>query len=528
MKLSSHITALLLGVSAITFTSCTDTWGDHYNAEQQADSRSVAEIIASDPQLTTFARMVEISGYGPLLASTQAFTVFAPVNEALADVDLNNADEVKRIVANHMARFNNSTATNHEKGVKMHNGKRFHFGPMAFGGAPIATPDIVAANGIIHKMQTRIPYAYNLREYIDTHAETSRFAEFLKQFDTVKLDLDASTPIGVDEKGNTVYDSVLVNFNPILDAPVHGLGGIANEDSTFTMIIPDNRAWDDAYRRISPFFKVADTMKEKADSLTRLHTSLAIVEDLVYRKTITDPAGESNIFSTSGSKIADVASLFAGTTPMVASNGMIYLASTLNYDNTATFNKPIRVEGETQAGRTPASSTTLIVKSVDTSNPFADEISELRYLEVTSTSTSRQPGVTFSLPGVLSGTYDIYVVTVPGNVMDNSVTNDSTRLQFTLTYQNTNGSNKTANFRENSFLTSPTKVTMMKVASEFTFPVANHLDRLRKTDETYNPDDFPVTTTLYVTTNVSNTEFNKGTLTRRFRIDSILLVPVKK
>lgn len=529
MKLSLHISVLLLGMTGLlAASSCSDNWNEHYNYVRQTDSRSIAEVIASDPQLSTFSKMMEIAGYTPILSSTQTFTLFAPVNESLVDVDLSDREEVKRIVANHVARFSNSTAADGAKGVKMHNGKRFYFGVNSFGGAEIASADFVAANGIIHKMRTRIPYTYNLREYIDTHEHTSSLSAFLKRFDTRKLDLEASTPLGLDEKGNTVYDSVLVNFNPILDTPVHGLGSIADEDSLFTMIIPDNRAWTAAYERIRPYFKGAGANAEKVDSLADLQTSLAIVGDLMYRRVITAPETEKGLISTSGSKIADAASLFAGAVAIPASNGMMYLASELNYDNTETFNKPIRVEAETQTGRTPAASTTLIMKNVDTSNPFADEISELRYLEVTSTSASRQPGVTFSIPGVLSGAYDIYVITVPGNVTDTSITNDSTRLQFTLSYQNANGGTKTANFRDNGFITSPTKMTMLKVASEFSFPVANHLDRLRLTDETFNPDDFPVTTTLYVTTNVSNTEFNKGTLTRRFRIDSILLVPVKK
>ncbi len=526
MKSKYIITASLAAMMASA--SCSDDWDSHYEPGHNGSGKTVYEMIKADPSLSRFAEMVDAAGYKTLLESSQTFTVFAPTNEALATVDMDDQTAVKRIVANHIARFNVSTATAPDKGVKMYNGKRFFFEGKAFGSAPIISADNIAGNGILHVISSQIPYFYNLREYMDTHESTTSIAEFIKRFDERRLDLEASRPISVNESGQTVYDSVMVDYNPVFEHSFLGLGSIACEDSVFTMIIPDNNAWQKAYDRISPYYNVYDADSKVSDSIRDVQTSLAILGDLVYRQRITDPASLSKVVSTSGSEITDVASLFSGTMPVEASNGMIYIAPSVNYDNTLTWNKEIEVEGENTVGRTPGAATTVNVRSVDSSHPLASEVSDMRYIEVTPTSPSRQPSVTISIPDVLSCEYDIYASFVPGNVADETVVDDRTRVQFTISYRGENGRQTSKKFNSQDFVTSPTEMTLIKVAEAFSFPTSNFYDRLWSMDESHSELDKSVTTTLLVSTNVSNAEFNRNELTRRFRLDRIILIPVKK
>lgn len=529
MKYYHILCGVALAALAGGMSACSDEWDDHYKpSDSGASTATVMEMVKADASLSQFAKMIEIAGYADLLSSSQTFTVFAPTNDALASVDITDEALVRRIVLNHIARFNVSTATPGNQGVKMYNGKRFFFNGLTFGSAPIVSADNRAANGIVHVVSSQIPYAYNLREYIDTHSNTTEIAAFIARFDEQKLDLEASRPLSVNEQGQTVYDSVMVAYNRIFEHDPLGLGAIASEDSLFTMIIPTDDAWRQAYQRIAPYFNVYDADPAVADSIRDVQTSMAILSDLVYREQIADPAAYEIIESTSGSEITNPAALFAGTTLINASNGLIYEAPTLNYDNTLTWNKPIEVEGETTTGRTTGSATTVNVRTVDSSNALAEDISEMRYLEVTPTSPSRQPGVTFSIPDVLSGEYDIYVSIVPANVLDATVVNDSTRLQFTLSYRNEKGATASQSFKDNSFTTHPTEMTLIKVATAFQFPVSNYYDRLWSMDETHSDLDKSISTSLYVTTNVTNNEFNRSVFTRNFRLDRIILLPAKK
>ncbi|MDE5625378.1 MAG: fasciclin domain-containing protein, partial [Muribaculaceae bacterium] len=197
--------SLVAAAALVSLGACSDNWDDHYGPDSSlvADT-TVYEMIKSDPSLETFGRMIDIAGYAGLLDTSQTFTVWAPDNEALAGVDLSDEDEVRRIVANHVARFNVSTASSGD--VRMYNGKVMRFDGNTFGGAELRRSDIVVRNGVMHVLASRIPYSYNIREYIDTHAETSSLSAFLRRFDENKFDEASSAPIDIDENGNTVYD----------------------------------------------------------------------------------------------------------------------------------------------------------------------------------------------------------------------------------------------------------------------------------------------------------------------------------
>lgn len=521
----NYIFKSVLAASVAILTGCNDSWNDHYTDNSGTDGKaSVLEEIKNDPELSTFAKMIEVAGYENLLGSSQTFTIWAPVNDALTDVDMTDKAAVQRTLANHIARFNISTATPPDEGVKMLNGKLMYFsdGALSFGGINILKADIHASNGLVHKLSTSIPYAYNFREYIDIHDNTTSFASFLARFDEMLL------PSQIPGTENvTASDSVEVSYNRLLQYPVYGLGNIASEDSVFSMVIPTDRAWAKAYEEIKPYFVTYNSDKAVADSIQDQQTSLAIVSDLIFRTGLSNPEELDSIVSTSGSVISNPKAFFAGMERISASNGRLFLASALNYDMTETFNKQIEIEAEEQTGRTPAAGTTVYTRNVSTDNDFASEISGERYIEVFPVSSSRQPGVTFAVPNILAGEYDIYATFVPANVSDPTNVSDSTRIQFAVSYMGANGKTQSKTFNNKAFLTSGTKMTTIKVTSAFKFPVANYYDRVWFMNPKNDPNDRVITTSIYVSTNVTNTEFNQNVLSRRFRIDRLVFVPVK-
>ncbi len=511
--------------SGLLLAGCNDSWDEHYSASnEQTIGTSVLEQMKEDPQLTEFVRMVESSDYAGLLNSSQTFTVWAPVNSRLETLNLEDKSEVSRTVANHIARFNISTATPSSEGVKMLNGKLMYFSEdgSSFGGVELVNADIVSGNGLIHKIASQIPYSYNFREYIDAHSSTSEIAAFIASFDEELL------PSQIPGATTSSYsDSVRVSYNRLLQYPDLGLGNIASEDSVFSMVIPDNIAWERAYEAIKPFFATYNADADVADSIQRVQTSLAIVSDLVYRTEHKDPLRLDSIVSTTGSVISSPSDFFSGMQEESASNGRMYLASQLNYDMTETFNKPIMIEAEEQLGRTPAAGTTVYTRNISTDNPYAEEVSGQRYIEVFPVSSSRQPGVTFAIPNILAGAYDIFASFVPATAADATNTNESTRVQFAVSYMGANGRSQTKSFSDKEFITSPDEMTLIKVAEGFEFPVANYYDRVWSMNPKNTLNDREITTSIYISTNVSNAEFNQNVYSRRFRLDRFYLVPVK-
>lgn len=514
--------------SMVMAGGCSDNWNDHYSDNNSGKSdQTVIEIIKSNPNLSKFSKMIEIAGMEDMLGTTQTYTVWVPSDAALSDVDLNDTAEVKRIVVNHIARFNISSSTSPLKNVRMYNGKINHFGAGTFAGVEMAESDIIARNGVLHLLREAIPYRYNLREYIDTHPECSLLAQFIARFDEEKFDEEASAPLDVDESGNTIYDTVTVAYNRLFQHPVYGLGDIEAEDSVFTMLIPDNRAWEEAFRRTEPYFTVYNKDAAAADSIREVQTSLALLSDLIFRAEIADASASAPMTTTSGSLITDMAGMFSGSVKQQASNGMIYLTSDLRLDPASTFNKEIDVEAEESAGRETANRTAAYTRVLGTDNALFNEVSGHSYLEVQGTTASAAPGVTFRVPGVLSGKYDIYATFLPASVEDASLSNDSTRMQFTFNYPDpATGKNLSKVFADESFLTSGTRMTTIKVAEGFTFPVSDFTDRLWLMDPLNDAASRLSTISVDVETNVERNEFNNGVLTRRFRIDRIYLIPV--
>lgn len=511
-------TAFLFAVLFVSFMmySCKDEWNEHYDRDQTLPDQNLYELIKESSSLSKFAKLIKVAGYDTLLVSTQTFTVWAPSDEAIAAVDESDLEQVRLLVSNHIARFNHSTSEPDSKVIRMINGKVYYYSHqdgLTFGGSSLISKDRLAKNGILHTVDKQIVYAHNLSEYITAQSNTTKIASFISRY---LKEIQ-------EEQG---YDTITTWYNPLLEDKLYGLGNISAEDSVFTMIIPTDAAWDAAYERISPYFNVYNTDADLADSIKRIQTSLAIINDLIYRERINDPAEYTTLTSTSGSIITDVNNLFKGTSRVNASNGVIYLADEIRYDNTETWNKPISVECEEQEGRVTGSYTSIYTRTVGT-NSGIGEISGNRYIEVQPTNTSAQPYVIFDIPDVLSGKYDIYADFIPAVIDGESFANDSTKLSFRITYMNAQGKLTPKTIKSDEFVTSGTKKTRIKVASEFEFPVSNYYDRLWMLDEENSLLPRDVTTNFRIDTNVSKTELSANIFTRKFRVDRIVFEPIR-
>jgi uncharacterized surface protein with fasciclin (FAS1) repeats len=531
---------VLLLVSCLAF-SCKDAYDDHYDGVAAGGTQSLKELIEENKDLSAFAQLITIAGLDSVFASNQTYTVWAPTNEALSSMNLASIDkeQARLIVENHMARYNNSTATPDNKLIRMRDKKTFYFtaGGTVFGGAKLLQHDILATNGILHTLQSQIPYYYNLYEYIQSNPQTSDLAAFISSFQEEVFNEELSSVIDINESGQTVYDTITTPYNRLFDANFFfglvdlGIGHINEEDSLYTMLVPTNTAWDAAYQRIAPYFKAPGN-----DSLQNQQTSLAIVDDLIYRGVIENPASRDYLVSTSpiyannhSTIIYNPAELFEGSEKIQASNGLIFQTNALNYNNTETWNKQIQVETDYTRGRVLSANTTISTRTVD--DNFGVYVSEYRYIYVEGSTPSAQPGVTFEIPQVLSGAYNIYVEFLPLYLDNQGQAGDKTKLLFELSYMDSNGKIATKLVNTADLVTSDTEPIWMQVFTNFEFPMSNFYDRLWWIDY-YNGlhtlEDRIVTTKLLVKTNVSNAEFNNHTYVRKFCVDRIIFEPIQK
>ncbi len=527
----NNIIAILV-MCLLGATSCSD-WDNHYEGEGDETSvvsSTIYDVLKNDEQTSLFAEIAAQVGYDKVLSASQTYTVFAPTNDALTGFDLTDEDACKRLMQNHIARYVLPTSTATTNSVRMLNNKMYYFdNASSFSGAQILAGNIRANNGIIHKIDGQVPFSYNIYEFIANNANTSKLYDFINQFNEERFDVDNSIEIGIDEHGRPVYDSLIVKYNRLLEDKRYGIGSISNEDSIMSMIIPSNAAWDAAYARIFPSFKIYHQDAAYADSVQDVRTKLAIVNDLIFRGSYPTPATEDSLISTTGSIIHNTSTLFGNAQTSKVSNGYSYVVNQLNYDNTETWDKPLDVEGEDQKGRKYNDITTVVYTRNTTDESLVEDVSSDRYIEVFSKSTTRNPEIDFEIPNVLAGTYNVYVVLLPSSVEGEKVEADSTRLEFTLNYQNANGgTSKLSTPSREKLISKGHEVTKMLAFKEVNFPVSNCTDNIWRMEEGNDEGNLTTTTKLTIATKVSTREFTNGTYARTFRLDRIILEPTSK
>ena len=489
-------------------SACTKEWDDHYDEGSfDLPNKTVTEYIKEQPDLSTFSNMLEMSGYDDILNASQSYTVWAPKNDALIGLDITDTELVKKTVQNHITRSRVTTSGIDNSYIRMLNNKYVSFSKeqsgYTFGDNNVALANQPAKNGLIHVIDGYAPYVYNLWEYLGKTNGLDSLREYIYGQSKKVFDAANSTEIGANENGQVIYDSVFVIWNPVLDR----LGSIDVEDSTYTAIMPDNNAWNEAYSRIEGYYNFptdAGSTARQTD-LTRF----TVIQDMLYRGRISEPAKLDSVTSTYGNVFHNPAEIFKGLDYEALSNGLVYVTDKMPFADTLSFFKEIRVEAEQSNGRTNTGSNIFNRSSYGT----AFTASNNYYILVDPTST--EPAVEFSIPNTLSAKYNIYCVFVPAKIVDpNNLT--PTKAKFQLTYiRRVSGSTFIKRITPENNVTNTDGLTKMFV-DQFDFEFANVIN------EEYDR----IAVKLEVVNDVTTQEEQSGNFSRTMRIDCIILEPV--
>lgn len=263
-KIMTGLFLLLLGT-----TGCQDKWDAHYENEKgdgeasAENAKNLLEYIRSVPEYSDFVNLLEETGIAPELSKKQILTVWIPANGNIpAEITTSPASgaseaeiadavaEKRRFVKNHInniALFFSKLQDG--KMIKMQSGKNLvirETGEEAFSidGQRVTVGNQVCKNGVVHEIEGCLVPRKNIFDYVcAAGAEYSIYRDsLLSRSDTV-FDPDASFALGVDQVGNTIYDSVFVITNSYLSK-----GNIDSEDKDYTLFLPTNAAIEEMYR----------------------------------------------------------------------------------------------------------------------------------------------------------------------------------------------------------------------------------------------------------------------------------------
>ncbi|HLO58016.1 MAG TPA: fasciclin domain-containing protein [Bacteroidales bacterium] len=192
------------------FASCKQDWDQHYNDPPVTSDVNVWDAMQKDPAISTFVQYLKDNKYDTLFLGNSTYTMFAPTNEAFTTFLQNNTVNTG-VLAYHVSKFfiqtpailgKRKVQTFMEKYALFNNDD----GHLFFDEIPIEFESPLYKNGKYYRMGTVALPKPNLYEYIAlTNPVLKRFID---SEDSVILNKQLSTPIGFDENGNTIYDTV--------------------------------------------------------------------------------------------------------------------------------------------------------------------------------------------------------------------------------------------------------------------------------------------------------------------------------
>ena len=457
-------------------SSCSD-YSDYNSVPSAGDApganSTLWENISNDSQLTKFTALARKCNFSEVLNSARFYTVWAPIDAAISDAEYNrlmacdSATIVRQFMQQHMTEYNYPiSAALDSMTVITINSKHHPFTQASFDGYPYEVTNLPATNGVVHKIKGLSEFYNNLYENIDDLEGCDSLKNYIQKYDEYYLDVNASV-IGPLRDGKQTYlDSVMKKRNNVIREIMRA--DLEDEDSTYCMIIPNDKAWKGAYTAINPCYnyipkldymdltkktsvassttathgkadKAAEADTELQDSLTcRNIVSNLVFSDCYQRNWPLFDNGyfapADTAYSTSRSYLTDMQAVLDHTLAAdEMSNGMTRTVDSLTFRSWQTYN-PVIATAYPDATLKVSKLTThsIPLDSLKGRDSLFAHVPKMfmqwlkpatsrffQYVAVDSANidgTTGKPEFDFALRGVRSATYHIYVVTVPAQV----------------------------------------------------------------------------------------------------------------
>lgn len=209
------VTGILLVVSILAVIGCSKTWDDHYNKVPETINTNVWDAIQGNTNLSRFVEVMKQYKYDTLFSSNNTYTLFIPDNNAI-----DNAIQAAKFDTTNLnyliTKFFIQPIDISGKRKLQTLGKKFATfdnsgSKPAFDGISLDFESPLYVNGKYFIMHEVAQPRLNLYQFF--RANNPILKAYIDKQDSIILDQEKSRPIGFDEKGNTVYDTVSITIN---------------------------------------------------------------------------------------------------------------------------------------------------------------------------------------------------------------------------------------------------------------------------------------------------------------------------
>jgi hypothetical protein len=202
-------------LNMLVMHSCNPPWEDHYVNQEDYIDVKLWEAISQEPRYSTFVSNMEATGMDTIFQEEIVYTLFVPTNEAFESVT-DTGSAMQWILPYHISQtlFMDRNVQNWRR-LQTLLGKfalvEANENGRTYDGIPLEYSSPLFLDGKYYEIpQVALPKP-NLYEFV---ARTSPvLKEYIDSKDSVYLDRNRSTPIGFDDEGNTIYDSIFGMVN---------------------------------------------------------------------------------------------------------------------------------------------------------------------------------------------------------------------------------------------------------------------------------------------------------------------------
>lgn len=342
MKINVHKLLLCLTFAGFFCAGC-QKWNDHNAITDAALTKNLFEKVKDDASLSKFSELLEKSGYDKVIASSKTFTVYAPTNAALQNLDaaiVNDSVRLKAFVGNHIATQQYFTSgISQPQRILMMNGKYQNLLQKTIDDATIVTADKYASNGILQVIDKMLPVLSNSWETLKSNsaipdAQKNYMLSLLRNvFDStnaVQIGVNPTTGLPVYQPGT---DSVATNLF------LHNVYNLGDESKQFTLFVLTDAAWNSELNKFKPY---CATVTNDADS-TAGFASWAVVKDLAIAGAYKVSADADTVLSKFNVKVPVEKAAIIQT--IKTSNGFIHVMSRVDVQPVHKI-MPVTIEAE--------------------------------------------------------------------------------------------------------------------------------------------------------------------------------------
>jgi hypothetical protein len=203
------ISITVIGICILLSMGCTKRWEEYYEGYPETVDENVWNAMQNDPEISEFARILMDFELDTLFNSDIPYAVFTPSNEAMNSFPDSAINQI--VLMYHISsHFIHSGSVQGKRKVQTLTEKfallQRNGNTVSIDGVEIESESPLYRNGRYFLVNEVINPKPNLYEYF--RLTNPVLSDYIDNQDSIILDRELSTPIGFDDDGNTIYDTV--------------------------------------------------------------------------------------------------------------------------------------------------------------------------------------------------------------------------------------------------------------------------------------------------------------------------------